>query len=545
MPVIRLCLLLTGTVTDPALGLVLAKVSATERGRDEDKATSEQPPGSSAEPQQLVEEEAAPPPPPKPPADGDAPPLPADPPPPVAFSQPISRPAASSAFKFKIVVESTAADIRKAALVKSEAADEPPFASGSKRPLREERAPSPDSSRGAKRFSRTDFGTDRDSGPPYRDSFRGDRDGGGFRDRDNFRGDRDGGGGFRDRDEGGWPREGPYRGVDDGRRDSGFRGQEREPYGRFRERELPRGGGGDGDGPYGRGGGGDGDGPYGRGRPMDHDGPRGDMMQQPPVMPPAPESPMSADLGGDAHLPLPPPIGAGDASTGGRPRRGFQDFPPAGLAGDSSSDLPALEVPALLQRGRLVLVLDLDHTLLSSARFTELDSDLEQLLQGRVAAEAAAKQHENFQPELFRMERLGLWVKLRPGVRDFLRRSQDKFELWAHTSSSRAYADSVLELLDPPRALFGGRVIAQGDSEADGTPSAMASQRLLAALEVRASATIVLEEGGAAWPPDRRNLFASERYAFFPNSRKRFGMKGKSLLEINRCVPLLPVNVKP
>lgn len=519
----------TMTVAAPLVLSKEGKASATDRGRDEDKATSAQPPGDSTEQQQRqpMEEEAVPPPPPRPPSDGDAPPpLPADPPPPGSFSQPVSRPAAGSAFKFKIVVESTAADIRKAALVKSEVADEPAFASGSKRTLRDERAPSPDSSRGAKRFSRTDFGNDRDSGPAYRDSFRGERDGGGgFRDRDNFRGDRDGGSGFRDRDEGGWPRDGPYRGAEDGRRDSGFRGQERDPYGRFREREPQRGGA-------------DGDGPYGRGRPMDHDGPRGDMMQQPPVMPPAPESPMSADLGGDAHLPLPPPIGSGEAGTSSRPRRGFQDFPPAGQPGDSLSDLPAAEVPALLQRGRLVLVLDLDQMLLSSARFTELDSDMEQLLQGRMAAEAAAKLHENFQPELFRIERLGLWVKLRPSVRDFLRRTHDKFELWAHTSSGRAYADSVLELLDPHGALFGGRVTVQGGSEAEGTPSAMASQRLLAALEARGSATIILDEGSAVWPPDRRNLFASERYAFFPNSRKRFGMKGKSLLEINRCAPL-------
>lgn len=43
---------------------------------------------------------------------------------------------------------------------------------------------------------------------------------------------------------------------------------------------------------------------------------------------------------------------------------------------------PALQASILLRRGRLVLVLDLDHTLLASSRFTELDTDTEELLVG-------------------------------------------------------------------------------------------------------------------------------------------------------------------
>lgn len=41
------------------------------------------------------------------------------------------------------------------------------------------------------------------------------------------------------------------------------------------------------------------------------------------------------------------------------------------------------------------------------------------------------------QRELYRSERLGVWTKLRPGVRDFLSQAAEKFELWVRSSSSR------------------------------------------------------------------------------------------------------------
>lgn len=41
------------------------------------------------------------------------------------------------------------------------------------------------------------------------------------------------------------------------------------------------------------------------------------------------------------------------------------------------------------------------------------------------------------QRELYRSERLGVWTKMRPGVREFLQRAADKFELWAYSSGAR------------------------------------------------------------------------------------------------------------
>jgi RNA polymerase II C-terminal domain phosphatase-like 3/4 len=168
---------------------------------------------------------------------------------------------------------------------------------------------------------------------------------------------------------------------------------------------------------------------------------------------------------------------------------------------------------------------------------TEVDADGEQLLRGWLAAEAAAKLQTDFTPELFRLERLGMWTKLRPGVRDFLRRAHEKYELWIHTNGNRGYADAMMDLLDPQGTYFGGRIIAQGVGESDA--SVQQAKRLMAGLEGREPVAVILDDSSAVWPHDKRNLFVVERYLFFPSSRKRFGMKGKSLLEVNRCAWLL------
>lgn len=36
---------------------------------------------------------------------------------------------------------------------------------------------------------------------------------------------------------------------------------------------------------------------------------------------------------------------------------------------------------------------------------------------------------------------MGMWTKLRPGVREFLRRAAERFELWIYTAGSKPYAD--------------------------------------------------------------------------------------------------------
>lgn len=80
-------------------------------------------------------------------------------------------------------------------------------------------------------------------------------------------------------------------------------------------------------------------------------------------------------------------------------------------------------------------MLDLDHTLVNSARFLEIDADHEQLLQTRMEHE------QKLLPEgrqLHRLDHIQMWTKLRPGVRDFLTQAKEYFELWIHTNGNRS-----------------------------------------------------------------------------------------------------------
>ena len=52
-----------------------------------------------------------------------------------------------------------------------------------------------------------------------------------------------------------------------------------------------------------------------------------------------------------------------------------------------------------------------------------------------------------------------MWTKLRPGVRAFLQRASQLFELHVCTMGDRSYAEQMAALLDPQRTLFADRII--------------------------------------------------------------------------------------
>ena len=116
---------------------------------------------------------------------------------------------------------------------------------------------------------------------------------------------------------------------------------------------------------------------------------------------------------------------------------------------------------------RLSLVLDLDHTLLNSATYSELSPEahkrLEPIAVPQTAAEPAAPTpgsagdpadgasapppaaaagagaREPF-TELHHLRHLGMWTKLRPGARAFLSGVSDLFELYVYTMGTCRYA---------------------------------------------------------------------------------------------------------
>ncbi|KAH7618016.1 putative RNA polymerase II C-terminal domain phosphatase-like 3 [Nannochloris sp. 'desiccata'] len=153
-------------------------------------------------------------------------------------------------------------------------------------------------------------------------------------------------------------------------------------------------------------------------------------------------------------------------------------------------------VDNLISAGKLCLVLDLDHTLLHSVMFSELEPSVDAWLQGRAEADAALPHQENRM--LFRI------------------------------SGNVAYASAVIPFLDPTGSLFGGRIIAQG-AERPEDMRIDQPKALEHGLEARESITIVVDDSFAVWQAHASSLIMVERYLYFPSNR--LVVKGTSLLE--------------
>ncbi|GAB4817569.1 hypothetical protein N2152v2_004615 [Parachlorella kessleri] len=190
------------------------------------------------------------------------------------------------------------------------------------------------------------------------------------------------------------------------------------------------------------------------------------------------------------------------------------------------------DVKGLLGQGKLCLVLDLDHTLLNSARYAEVGPELHDRLERRCAAEEQAGIPE-MDRLLFRLDEIKMWTKLRPNVRQFLQTAAQYYELWIHTNGNKSYAAAVTKLLDPTGVLFGQRIIAQGAERLD-EMQADQSKSFMQGLEGREAVTIVVDDSHSVWSQHRRNLVVVERYVYFPSSRLQLGINRPSLLEANR-----------
>ncbi|KAK6252828.1 hypothetical protein QUC31_014548 [Theobroma cacao] len=178
---------------------------------------------------------------------------------------------------------------------------------------------------------------------------------------------------------------------------------------------------------------------------------------------------------------------------------------------------------------KLCLVLDLDHTLLNSAKFIEVDPVHEEILRKK-------EEQDREKPErhLFRFHHMGMWTKLRPGIWNFLEKASKLYELHLYTMGNKLYATEMAKVLDPKGVLFAGRVISRGDDgdPFDGDERVPRSKDLEGVLGME-SAVVIIDDSVKVWPHNKLNLIVVERYTYFPCSRRQFGLLGPSLLEID------------
>ncbi|KAI4864473.1 hypothetical protein F4820DRAFT_335100 [Hypoxylon rubiginosum] len=105
----------------------------------------------------------------------------------------------------------------------------------------------------------------------------------------------------------------------------------------------------------------------------------------------------------------------------------------------------------------------------------------------------------------------GCWyyIKMRPGLAEFLERIHKMFELHVYTMGTRAYALNIAKIVDPTQKLFGNRIISRDENE---SIVAKSLQRLF---PVSTNMAVVIDDRADVWPRNRSNLIKVTPYDFF------------------------------
>lgn len=146
----------------------------------------------------------------------------------------------------------------------------------------------------------------------------------------------------------------------------------------------------------------------------------------------------------------------------------------------------------LLSTRKLSLVVDLDQTIIHAT----VDPTVGEWMQDKenpnyqALSDVSAFQLVDDGPGM-----RGCWyyVKLRPGLPDFLENIAELFELHIYTMGTRAYAQHIASIIDPDRKLFGDRILSRDES---GSLTAKNLQRLF---PVDTKMVVIIDDRGDVW----------------------------------------------
>ena len=105
---------------------------------------------------------------------------------------------------------------------------------------------------------------------------------------------------------------------------------------------------------------------------------------------------------------------------------------------------------------------------------------------------------------------IGCWyyIKLRPGLQEFLENVSKLYELHIYTMGTRQYAKNIADIIDPERKIFGDRILSRDES---GSMTAKNLQRLF---PVDTKMVVIIDDRGDVWKWSP-NLIKVTPYDFF------------------------------
>lgn len=161
----------------------------------------------------------------------------------------------------------------------------------------------------------------------------------------------------------------------------------------------------------------------------------------------------------------------------------------------------------LLALKKLSLVVDLDQTIIHATvdpTVAEWQKDEKHPNHG------AVKDVRKFQLVDDGPGARGCWyyIKLRPGLQDFLENVSKMYELHIYTMGTRAYAQNIATIIDPGRKIFGDRILSRDES---GSLVAKNLQRLF---PVDTKMVVIIDDRGDVWNWNE-NFIKVTPYDFF------------------------------
>jgi RNA polymerase II subunit A-like phosphatase len=104
----------------------------------------------------------------------------------------------------------------------------------------------------------------------------------------------------------------------------------------------------------------------------------------------------------------------------------------------------------------------------------------------------------------------GCWyyIKLRPGLKEFLENISKVYELHIYTMGTRAYARNIAELIDPDRRIFGDRILSRDES------GSLITKNLQRLFPVDTKMVVIIDDRGDVWKWNE-NLIKVTPYDFF------------------------------
>ncbi|KAF0984225.1 hypothetical protein FDP41_007402 [Naegleria fowleri] len=174
----------------------------------------------------------------------------------------------------------------------------------------------------------------------------------------------------------------------------------------------------------------------------------------------------------------------------------------------------------LIEKKKLSLVLDLDHTLLHTINDFEYSREGNRSKPFREVYDSS----ELLQKHIHRFFMRGTFhfVKFRPRLDEFLRRCSNLFEMHVFTHGERQYADQIGSMLDPKRELFADRILSRDECPDINTKT------LSNVFPCSDKSVLVIDDKTDVWKNNADNVIQIAPYDYF---RRIFGVQ----LDVNNA----------